>query len=49
MDIWRTKNNYLKNMKNIKKFEEFHNIGKNVMKETEVRKNALSPINVGEL
>ena len=36
-------------MKNIKKFEEFHNIGKNVMKETEVRKNALSPINVGEL
>ena len=36
-------------MEYIKKFDEFHNIRNNVVNETEVRRNVLSPINVGEI
>lgn len=36
-------------MEYIKKFDEFHNIEKNVVNETELRRNELSQINVGEL
>ena len=36
-------------MEYIKKIDEFHNIGKNVVNETEVRRNVLSPISVGEI
>ena len=36
-------------MEYIKKFNEFHNIRKNMMNETEVRRNVLPPISVGEI
>ena len=36
-------------MKHIKKFDEFRNSGKNVVNETEVIRNELSQINVGEI
>ena len=36
-------------MEYIKKFDEFHNIRKNMMNETEVKRNVLPPISVGEI
>ena len=36
-------------MKHIKKFDEFHNIRKNMVNETEIRRNVLYPISVGEI
>ena len=36
-------------MEYIKKFDEFHNIRKNIVNEMELRRNKLPPINVGEL
>ena len=36
-------------MEYIKKFDEFHNIRKNMVNETEIRRNVLYPISVGEI
>ena len=36
-------------MEYIKKFDEFHNIRKNIVNEMELRRNELPQINVGEI